>query len=491
MGIIAKQGLKNVYSTYLGFLIGGIYTALLVPKAFNENLEYWGLMRLFLSYAMIVIPWVQLSIPNIILRFFPIQSKKENGAMISSMLFWLLLSLIITFIGVFIAPHFLFNDDVLIKNNFLYLFPIILGYILFEVLSALSKSMLKSTLPVFLKEFVYRFYILILVLLYWFNYIEFQLFIFLFSIAYLIVLIPLLFSVIAHKDFKINIKDAIKTTPKSREYLKYGFFIMLSGGAGIFMLNIDNVMINEYLSLSDITIYTTWYFLASFLNIPSRSITAVATPIISKGINDGNISQIQEVYTKSSLIPFAFSLLIFLAIYLNIDLISFYLGDKFSHASWVFIIIGIGNLVNIASGINGTIISLSKHFKFDLYFQLAMIIIIIITNIIFIPYFGINGAAFATAISVAFINSLRLVFVYKKFKIHPFSIELFYLILIGALMAVGVYFLKENNNFLMNILYSCTLAISYTVLIYKLHISTEINEIISKYISFILRKTNK
>ncbi|RLD50767.1 MAG: hypothetical protein DRI94_07830 [Bacteroidetes bacterium] len=79
MGIIAKQGIKNSVSIYLGFLIGGIYTILLVPKVFEQNPEEWGLARLLVSIAMLIVPWVQFSIPNTVIKFYSRFSKEKIG----------------------------------------------------------------------------------------------------------------------------------------------------------------------------------------------------------------------------------------------------------------------------------------------------------------------------------------------------------------------------------------------------------------------------
>ncbi len=71
MGIVVKQGSKNAIFTYLGFFIGAIYTALLVPKVFSDFPEYWGVARLLISYALIFAPFAMLGTPMAIIRYFP------------------------------------------------------------------------------------------------------------------------------------------------------------------------------------------------------------------------------------------------------------------------------------------------------------------------------------------------------------------------------------------------------------------------------------
>jgi O-antigen/teichoic acid export membrane protein len=151
----------------------------------------------------------------------------------------------------------------------------------------------------------------------------------------------------------------------------------------------------------------------------------------------------------------------------------------------VFVFIGLGNLVNIASGVNCTIIILSKYYKFDLFFQFFMIIAIISTNIILIPLYGVNGAAIATMISIVLINVLRLAFIYRKFKIHPFEVKTLYLIFIAIISYLPLYYFQIGNSLLIHALSTIIFGFVYTLAIFKLKISEEINTVIRKYFKIV------
>jgi len=72
-------------------------------------------------------------------------------------------------------------------------------------------------------------------------------------------------------------------------------------------------------------------------------------------------------------------------------------------------------------------------------------IITVITNLIFIPIYGILGAAIATLLSITIYVLARIVFVWVKFKIHPFSgstlLSILFFILLLFIVIVG------NNSF--------------------------------------------
>jgi len=70
------------------------------------------------------------------------------------------------------------------------------------------------------------------------------------------------------------------------------------------------------------------------------------------------------------------------------------------------------------------------YYRYDLYTNVLLVFITLLTNYIFIPIYGINGAAMATALSVFLFNFIRLFLIKVKMKMHPFSIKTIYTVII-------------------------------------------------------------
>ena len=181
--------------------------------------------------------------------------------------------------------------------------------------------------------------------------------------------------------------------------------------------------------------------------------------------------------------------IIFLGVWLNIDDGLSLLPDKFQGGAMVVLFIALGQLFNVACGVNGIIIINSKYYKFDLYSNFILLIITILANLIFIPksspleiydITGINGAAFATALSVFLYNVIKLIFVYIKIGIQPFTINT----LKTIFLIVGVYLCIDPIYFSDNVIISLILrfsmlAILYLTVMILLRISDDINDLIS------------
>jgi len=480
MGIVIKQSIYNSIYSYLGFIIGGIYTVLLVPQVFDANPENWGVTRYLISFAMIIVPWAQLSLPNVIIRFFPIFKEKWRKSFMFFILFWTIFGIVFSTLAVTVIVYLWgAENDELIRDNFYLIYPIFISFVLFEIATAISKSYFKTTIPIFLKELVLRVSVMILILLYWYEIISFSKFIELFSISYIMnaILIISYLNYLKVLNFTFNLK--IIFNKKFLPIYSFALFTILSTGAARLLLHIDTLMINHYLSLTDVAIYGPAIYIASSIIIPARSLYAIITPMIAKGWANNDKSLIKELYTKSSIVPLMLTMYFFLIIWINIDLLMFFFGKIFGQGKYIVLFLSIGQIIKIATGINEVIINTSKYYRVDLYFQISLVVMTIILNVIFIPLYGINGAAFATGLSLAIYNLLKSFFVYYRFKIHPFNKDTFKVLSIGVMSFVIINLLSVIHSLLISsIVYTVLFSLIYWVFMYAMRISDDVNGLI-------------
>ena len=109
-----------------------------------------------------------------------------------------------------------------------------------------------------------------------------------------------------------------------------------------------------------------------------------------------------------------------------------------------------------------------------LVFGLGLVLITIALNIWLIPRFGINGAAWATFISIAAYNLVKLLFVRLKFGLVPWSRDTFRLIGVGVLTGALFLWLSFPFHPLVNIgLKSLLAALFYLGLVHRLGIAKD------------------
>jgi O-antigen/teichoic acid export membrane protein len=159
------------------------------------------------------------------------------------------------------------------------------------------------------------------------------------------------------------------------------------------------------------------------------------------------------------------------------------LPDEYSSGRYVIFFIGLAHVIDSAAGVNGVILATSKYFKYDSLFHLGLIGVTIAANLIFIPRFGITGAAIATAITYLIFNTFRYVFILMAFNMQPFSYKTPVIILVGLVAYLCASSLPDFSNYLLNIIMrSSAITIVFGLSIYFFNLSEDINSTIKGFL---------
>ena len=69
MGVIKRQGIKNVFITYLGVIVGAISTLYIQPELLS--IDELGFTRNLYNFSFLLSLAIPLGLPSIILKFYP------------------------------------------------------------------------------------------------------------------------------------------------------------------------------------------------------------------------------------------------------------------------------------------------------------------------------------------------------------------------------------------------------------------------------------
>jgi O-antigen/teichoic acid export membrane protein len=239
------------------------------------------------------------------------------------------------------------------------------------------------------------------------------------------------------------------------------------------------IMIGAFLGLEHVAFYTLAFYIGSVIKVPGKSIISISVPLLAKAWEEQDFKQIQTIYSKSSINQLIIGGLFFLCVWINIDAIFSILPEKFSHGKWVVLYIGLAQLFNVAAGVNGAIIINSKYYKYDLYTNLLLVVITLISNYLLIPKYGINGAAMATALSVLLFNLIRLILIKLKMNLQPFSLKTLYTILILiAIYGISLYLPLSGNLYLDVVWKTFVVVAIFIPLLLSLELSEDINKLV-------------
>jgi len=255
------------------------------------------------------------------------------------------------------------------------------------------------------------------------------------------------------------------------------------------MNKIDILMIGKMQSLEYVSYYSVALAVIAFIQLPEKSISAISVPSLSHFLNNGDMKNIKNLYKKTSLNQFILSAFIFLGIWVNIDNVTLYLGEKFGNIEYVILFLGLAKLVDVLTGLNGPLIAMSKHYKIAFWLQIFLVILLFTSNLILIPIYGINGAAFGSFLSICIYNFMKTIYVYNKYKIWPFTWNTAGAIVIASLSLILIKLIPDHPNFWLDlVIKSVALTVLYFLLIIGFRISEDINSVQKHIFKQIFRK---
>ena len=480
MGIVASQSLKNLFSTYLGFAIGAINTLFLYTRFMSD--EYYGMVGYMLSLAFVIMPLMAFGVHNTLVKFYSsFKTRVSLNSFLTLMLFLPLLLIIplivITHFSHEFISEFLSSTNVIIKDYLWHTFIIAVALAYFEVFFAWAKVQMQTVFGNFMKEVFHRACTMMLLFGLHFEIIGIEHFMVGLVIIYVIRMVIM-------KVYAFSIKFPVisfKSIPNINEVLKYASLIIVAGSIATVLLDVDKVMLGQYIAIEQIAYYNVAIFITAVIAVPQRSMHQILMPLSAKFLNEKDTDALKDLYKRSSLNLFIISGFIFLLIVLNINQLYLLLDEEFSVGLYVVLLISIVKLYDALLGSNNAILFNSDYYRMVLLLGVVLVVVMILLNIIFIPLYGINGAALATFISIFIYNTIKLFFVYKKFKMLPFSADT---LKIGSLIGLSVvlfYFWDFSFHPILNIaLKSVFIAVLYGFVVYKFKFSENITEVIDK-----------
>jgi O-antigen/teichoic acid export membrane protein len=462
MSVVARQGFKYSIIGYIGFLLGTVSAIFIFPNDF----EFYGKLRYILPTAEMLVPFVVLGISYSNVKFFhkvERDGKKQN--MLSLSLLTVFINFLIFTVVFFILPYFypkfrhseawkikemilplvlilsfcaIFNKytsnykRIVVSNIFDNLFPKIANLGAFCLFFfALSQNITAATSQKIAFAFFFGiFFLMLLGYIYYTNKLE---------------------------KIKLDFNtDYFKKNNFWKEFFNYSFFGFL-GTFGNY-LAINSFMIGEFMGMEEVGIYSVLYALISLISIPQLGLFNISAPIINKTLADGDMVELDRFHKKTSLTLYFLGAILFSCIMVGFPYLTQFMPKngtmlrEYEPVVWIW---GSAVLIDLATGFNGNIISLSKYYRFNILVMLLLAGLTIGLNYYFIKNTDLKliGIALSTAISLSIYNVVKIIFNYFVFKVSPLSIEMIFVSIICTLAITVAIVLPNFNSNLINLFY--------------------------------------
>lgn len=486
MGIVIRQSIVTTIISYAGVAIGYINLLYLYPMILAP--EQIGTLRTLQDAALLFAPFAQFGVAQSIQRYFPQfgSDQRQSGAFIALMLTaalagFALFALVFLLLRANIAAYFETN-----ASDFLTYLTLTLWLTLILVVTAVmesySRALLKTVVPALLRDLVVRALLGGFVLFYFMGYLTFDQFILSTLGAYFICLVVLLLYLGRAGDLQLTWKLPPLDPTLRKEMLRYSLF-GFAGTAGMIIIGkIDSLMVAGMIGLSANAVYTTAFYMATVIEIPRRALSQVAMPLIARAFEKNDMTEIDSLYKKTALNQFIIGLLLLLGVAANLNNLFALMpnGAIYAAGMMVVVVVGGGKLADMFFGPSSEIIVLSRYYAFNIVLLLLLAAMTIALNTVLIPKYGIAGAAWSAAISLALFNAIKFVFVWVKLGLQPFSLSFIKVLVIGALTWVVSYALPPLGGVLLDMVVRSSLMTAvFGGLVFVLKVSPDVNRLVT------------
>ncbi|OIQ29113.1 MAG: sugar isomerase [Bacteroidetes bacterium MedPE-SWsnd-G2] len=482
MGIVIKQSITNTITTYLGFGIGAINTLFLYTRFLSD--EYYGLVAFILSAANVMMPLLACGVHNSLVKFYSKYKGTNSLNSFLTLMLFLPMLIIIPLTGVGVLANdcigeLISKENPIVKDYVWHIFIVSIAFAYFEVFYAWAKVHMKTVFGNFMKEVFHRIAVSFLLIILHYNWISADEFILYLIGVYVVRMIIMKLYAYSLRFPKISF-DKIEDL---NSILKYSFLIIIAGSIATVILDIDKVMLNQYVQIEEVAYYSVAVFIATVIAVPQRAMHQIMSPLTAQFLSSKKKADLKDLYTRSSINLFVVSGLIFLLILLNVSQLYLLIAPEYSSAIWVVFLISLAKLYDNLLGNNNAILFNSDYYRVVLYFGVLLTVFTVVLNAILIPKYGLNGSALATFLAIAIYNTIKLLFVHKKFKMQPFTGNTLKVALLIVFLFGCFYFWDFSFGPIINIvLKSALVSAVYVILVVKFNLSDDINSIVNKYL---------
>ena len=494
MGIIQKQGVKSSFFIMIGFLIGAVNLLVLFPLFFSKNDQ--GLVRAMLDIGATLSVFCTLGTLPVIYKFYPFYNH-YLGPKKNELPFITLIINLIGF-GILLIIGWQQKDFIIRKlgkspslaQYFNYMYPYTFFLLIFYWLEAFAWGLRKGVYSNFLRETLIRILTTLLIIAFGLKYIDLAVFLTFFSLLYVIPSLLLLINLIKSNQFSFKSLQISSVTRRLKgKMFSFALFVFAGQFFNLLARTNDTFLIVGLRGLNDAAIFAIATYVSAILEIPQRSLNSISIPVLANSWKNKDFANIKNIYHKSVSNLLAIGLLLFGLIWLNIDnLVNFlnWVSNKeaggYDAISKLIFILGLAKLIDLATGVNSQIIGTSNFWKFDFFTNLFYILLSLPLNYYLIKNYNLEGLAYSNLIALCLYNSIRFLFLYKKFKLQPYTYKhgLFLLLSIGLILLV--HQIPSVNNIVANIfLQSTVFGFSFYLLVSWINPAPEALEIVNNF----------
>lgn len=414
INIALTLGLSIVLTRALGVELFGIYT------------------YIFAIVALLVVP-AQFGMTTLIVRETVWFEKNKDWGLLRGLWRWsnitaIMTSLLLIVVSITYVKLFSKNASLTTDNAFLYAVISIPFIALSSLRSASLQGMRKIVQSQLPESIVRPLVLIIIVLVYWLFFSQ-Q---FTSESAVILNLLSVMASFIfgawlLRCETPAELMNRPEPRYKTKQWLKSIIPFSLMEGVSVINTQTDIIMLGLLGSVVDISLYRVASQGALITTVGLTAVAMAAMPFFARFYAQGDLIKLSKAAVISARVSMILAIPLSLVfIFYGDTVLSLLFGSEYVNGYPVLIILTVVQLINAMFGTSGRILNMTGYEQDTLKGMIIATVFNIALNAILIPLYGVEGAAWATGISILIRNIILWFMVYSRLGIDTSLFGLFH-----------------------------------------------------------------
>jgi O-antigen/teichoic acid export membrane protein len=428
MGIVFRQSIKNALVIFLGALLGALIIWL--STRYIVDKQQFGFTRNLTQQAVTLSLFLLLGLNNTLAVYIhKYRELAEKRNLLITICFLFPLGAVIIASGLYfqfhtwVIHHYQPKDIPLMEEYYVWLPAYTLLFIYMSILEQFLGSQLKVAVSAFMREVVVRVLNIILLLAFAFRFVNFHTLV---VGTVLIYIVPVAaFFLLAWKTGKFGFSLNWRAFPRAelQEIIHFSWYHFLLTISNILLAALDVLLLPFYdhKGLNSVAVYSIAVFLLSFLQMPAKAMIPGSFTVMARAFADDDIPHARDLVRRSSVNVVIATMFMAVVIAANLHNAVSIIKNGYFEIIPLFLILMVGKLFDVATGMNDQVLSITNYYKFNFYLSISLVVALFLFLRILIPIYGVYGAAWSTTIVILIFNTVKYGFVWKKLSIQPFS----------------------------------------------------------------------
>ena len=448
--LIIRQANWGILGSVFAFVIGFFVKTYVIREVGTEE---WGKYATAHTFAIIADTFLSISIPFIILKFFPdfINRSKDVVSQLIRKIFIYAFSISSIFLVsmIFLSPildkYFYVKTD-----DFSYLLLVISIHVPISIFMGVIASLYRSVLKI--KEIIiYGIFVSVpvraILTFIVFQYTNNIMYFVAIEIFTQILTLSLLYYFFNKNEFRIfNIKKDPNFFIKN-EVISYGKNMYANSLVSLLSTQSLSFILGVMLTPDKMGIYSILLSISALSMFLDKNLRQVFAPAVSKLFAENRLSELNSLYKNTTFIVNLFTVpFAILVCFFSDEILKLFASDSSLsvYKNYLFALI-IGNMICLLSGNSKTFMIMAGMEKKELSIQLIRGVLSFVLALVLIREYELVAVVTLFIIFTIYVGAAQLISIKKEINISPFSKELLFLVIIS--LPIIWFSITQNYSF--------------------------------------------